>query len=314
MADSTETKDTGDTTANESSPDSGSNSQEGSGKPVEEGFLKIGDTVLTKEETKTRLETLGGKAAAFDKVQRESAELKKGKARAEQKVADIMAANAGDVDAIQRLVGYPDLGVTQEAADETIAMVKAQGGDSSSNNGAEGGKEGRAGRKVGMADLDDEVRGALNRTNESQREALKARLYKKLDAALDKDEILGQYLANEQNAGFAKRARKFARGELRERAAEAQRAGDRNWAPGSRDFEAVVQAVRGWAHDVTGTPVEAGSGQQGATKTGLLGIGPAPLGLGTTLHQHNKPPERKPVTDPDHLENFTDRLAHADKD
>lgn len=295
----------------------GQGQEEGSGgsegKGAEAGAFKYtvgGETViLTPEEVSQRLERAEEKEKGADKKFRDVAERTKGFDRQQQMIADIAASQKGDVEAIRRLATYEELGFSKEAAEQTVAQIKAGTKGEGKKEGSEGAQEYEP---VGIQDLDPALQRDLQKLRSNEKTATRDKIHAELDAVLDTDKVLGDIMSSEDHSRLAGRARKYAREVLRSRAEEAARVNDRLWSPGPQVFKQVAQEVRTWLDDVLSTVGESLSDDDGTDDTGLPGLGRSPRGAVRKLQLSKEPPKRVSSSDSGaHRHNLLERLRYV---
>lgn len=250
--------------------------------------IRIGDEVFTKEELENKFATYKGKAGEFDAAKRELA-------RSKQIMADFAGAQKGDPDAIRRLGTYQELGISKEHIDQALVALES--------TAAEG--EGNEEKKVNWDDLSPEIQEELLVQRDQRQIASVEKAHELLDKHLDKDDHTG-HIMRSGSPKLVKRAKDYARGELRRRAAEAKRDGLSAGFPRPQDFQAIVQDVRAWSEDILGTEPQ-GQASEGS-KTGMPGIGRTPLGRNTSLYRNEEPPKRVKSEEDGYSENLLARL------
>jgi len=261
--------------------------------------LRDGTTkVMTQSEVQQALDRAEEKERGFDKKFRDLSEVRKGAEYNERVVADMAAAQRGDLDAMKRLATYPELGVTQEAVNQTLEAYEKQQQEASKPEG--GGRE-VATEELEPLDIGDftpEMQKMFRDLKNQKDKGTRERVFGNLDSYLDKDEVLGGIITDERSPeALVKRTREYAREVLLRRAAEAQRRGDATWAPGPVEFQRVAQDVRSWLDDVASIRGEA-SGDAGERASGSIpGMGRSPGSRLESLHRAKEPPKRETSRD-----------------
>jgi hypothetical protein len=251
--------------------------------------LKWGDKVLTLEEAQRNLKMAEEKARGADKALRERAEAVKERDESRRIVADIKAANKGDMEAARRLATY-DIGVTAEQVDELEKLWNSGG------RGGEGGEGGRKAppKKVGLKDLDEETKQEVLAARKKRAEEWKETSLKTVDKALDSDEVLGDIVSGAA-AADRKRIRTAAQEALRRRVQEAVTANPpREFRLTADVLQSLVQEMRGYVSEIGLLPDgEGGPITDEARRAGVLPptLGASPGGA-QTLHRKREAPTR----------------------
>lgn len=261
-------------------------------EPKPGGLFEWEGKQLTTEEVKAELakakeaeSRAREKEKGADEKFREASEGRKLKAMMD----DLASANQGDVEAIKRLRSYPELeriGITKESVDALLKEMAGEGGA-------------KPVTRDGWEDVNpEEVKANLRKQRLEDQDKLRASIVGALATSLDKDEVLGMILKNEQVPESAKkRIKETAEGFLTRRAQEARRApdGGKSWKPDAQMFKEVAQEMRAYLKDLgwLGDETEGQADNKDRGRTGVVpSLGRSPLGgAGTSLHP-KEPPKR----------------------